>query len=774
VPLDGAGGMRRRGALAAILAIFACALAMPVVATAETFIVDSTADQPDLNPGDEICLASGAVCTLRAAIQEANSSVGESDEIEFAENVFNDQAAATILLGSSLPTIVDPVHIEGQCATEAQVIVPCVGIDGPSGGTALNVEGAEEVAIDGVAVTGAKTAIEIQNADLAKVHGSWFGVKLNGSAAGNETAIIVRGGSKKDRVGGEGPDDGNYFAYSTEDAVHIHGASEVRVQGNRFGVEPDGETPASNGKDIEVTSDTSNPAEELKAVGNTIGTRVSAAAAATPACDGGCNLISGSASAGVDLEGDGGDEAPAVRTTISGNHIGLDATGTAAIPNLQGIHVGAAAQTLIGGPKMGSANRINGGAVAVSAGPNAGDLVVRGNLIGLDTTGQATLAPPNVGIAVNSVELGDPQLEALIVDNEIGMEGGRGIVQRGLGGVISGNEVFGAETGIFTTQETQENGNLIQGNYLEALELNAILVENDFNEIRGNEIFGAGAAGVRIQGSAPFGVSGNLVGGDAPNDENVIVGAGGPAIEILDVEATLNEVARNRGSANGGRFIGLVPFAPGEAEGPNEGIQPPAFAGATEGGAGGSAEPGARVRVFGKEVADPGELDSFLGETIAGAGGEWEVVYGTPIGAGEIVAATQTSKAGGTSELSMAVTDGGSGAADGAGGGAGAAAGTDQANLRAGNPRGRSRPETKIVKAPKAVLRSRRAAFRFRSDEPGSSFQCRLDSKPFAACRSPKRYAGLRPGRHVFKVRAIDPAGNVDPSPARKRFTVLR
>lgn len=56
----------------------------------------------------------------------------------------------------------------------------------------------------------------------------------------------------------------------------------------------------------------------------------------------------------------------------------------------------------------------------------------------------------------------------------------------------------------------------------------------------------------------------------------------------------------------------------------------------------------------------------------------------------------------------------------------------------------------------------------------GSTFQCKLDRKPFKKCSSPKTYKKVKPGKHVFRVRAIDKAGNVDPTPAKRKFTVLR
>jgi hypothetical protein len=64
--------------------------------------------------------------------------------------------------------------------------------------------------------------------------------------------------------------------------------------------------------------------------------------------------------------------------------------------------------------------------------------------------------------------------------------------------------------------------------------------------------------------------------------------------------------------------------------------------------------------------------------------------------------------------------------------------------------------------------------FGFSSTEPGSTFRCKLDKRPFRGCRSPRKYRNLKPGNHNFKVVAIDPSGNVDPSPATSQFRVAR
>jgi hypothetical protein len=84
-------------------------------------------------------------------------------------------------------------------------------------------------------------------------------------------------------------------------------------------------------------------------------------------------------------------------------------------------------------------------------------------------------------------------------------------------------------------------------------------------------------------------------------------------------------------------------------------------------------------------------------------------------------------------------------------------------------------PNTTITSGPSGNTTDRTPTFRFSSSEPtGATFQCRLDSAAFSACSSPKTYSTLAFGSHTFRVHAIDAAGNVDPSPATRNFTVTR
>jgi hypothetical protein len=81
-------------------------------------------------------------------------------------------------------------------------------------------------------------------------------------------------------------------------------------------------------------------------------------------------------------------------------------------------------------------------------------------------------------------------------------------------------------------------------------------------------------------------------------------------------------------------------------------------------------------------------------------------------------------------------------------------------------------PETQIVKGPKKKTKKRKAKFEFAADEPGSTFECKLDGH-YLPCSSPFDVK-VKKGKHSFEVRATDQAGNVDPTPASQDWKVKK
>ena len=95
----------------------------------------------------------------------------------------------------------------------------------------------------------------------------------------------------------------------------------------------------------------------------------------------------------------------------------------------------------------------------------------------------------------------------------------------------------------------------------------------------------------------------------------------------------------------------------------------------------------------------------------------------------------------------------------------------DGLSLTAGTP-DTTPPDTTITSGPSGTTTSTTATFSFASTEAGSTFQCALDTAAFAGCTSPMTYSSLAPGSHTFQVKAADPAGNVDSTPASATWTI--
>lgn len=82
-------------------------------------------------------------------------------------------------------------------------------------------------------------------------------------------------------------------------------------------------------------------------------------------------------------------------------------------------------------------------------------------------------------------------------------------------------------------------------------------------------------------------------------------------------------------------------------------------------------------------------------------------------------------------------------------------------------------PQTRVSGGPadRALLAAGTVRFRYTADET-ASFVCRLDGRQVACGRGSVVLRGLRAGQHTFTVAARDAAGNVDRSPASRRFAV--
>jgi DNA-binding beta-propeller fold protein YncE len=101
----------------------------------------------------------------------------------------------------------------------------------------------------------------------------------------------------------------------------------------------------------------------------------------------------------------------------------------------------------------------------------------------------------------------------------------------------------------------------------------------------------------------------------------------------------------------------------------------------------------------------------------------------------------------------------------------------DGANVYVGSDQGAvvafrrdTEPPTTKVKGPKRTS-SHKPKLKLKSSEPGSTFLCQVDNGGAKECGA-KFKPKLGSGKNKIQVVAVDPAGNPDPTPAKKKVTV--
>jgi parallel beta-helix repeat protein len=344
-----------------------------VSAHGATFLVDDLGDGGDAAPGDTFCATADAipVCTLRAAIEEANA-FGGSDIIEFS------------LTGSINPAtnlvITSEIHIEGSTAPGYDGTTPLVEIDG-GGTTAIGLHfsaGSANSSVDALLITDFTPTAGIQAEETVTITrctiaSNGEGIAVLGSdtiITGNQILLneangVAVTGATGVRIGSTTPGEGNVISGNVEMGVMIDGGDNAVILGNMIGTDDTGAAELANEEGGILVTDSD---------GVTVGDGTAA----------GRNLISGNANAGVAV-GDGDNN------IISGNYIGVDVAGTSAIGNDTGVLVGPGTGNVISGNLI-SGNVFEGIVL------EGDDVTIRGNIIGLDVTGDVGIGNGLEGI----------------------------------------------------------------------------------------------------------------------------------------------------------------------------------------------------------------------------------------------------------------------------------------------------------------------------------------------------------------------------------------
>ncbi len=520
---------------AALPAVLTLGLACP--ASAATLTVTTTAD-------------SGAG-SLRQAILDSNTSVGVLDTIAFAIG----SGVQTITPLSALPIITDPVVIDGT-TQPGYAGTPVLEIAGAGlVVTGLEITGGGST-VRALVINGFNVGIWLKNGPGNAVEGSFVGPDPSGTQGpGNGKGIWVSN-SSGNTIGGATPAARNLISANGDIGILMDTAPLTAVAGNFIGTDVTGTLDLGN-QSVGVYMQ--NGSDDVL-IGGTAGT--------TPGgpCTGACNLISGNQGGGISI---GGSFAGNARVLVQGNFIGVDAGGTVALGNGQfGIQAGGGStDAIIGGTSPAARNVISGSAstgVRLGSGGGSGH-AVSGNYIGTDATGSAAIPNGGDGVHVTSspgMTIGGsaPGAGNLISGNTFA-----GVSLEGFftsGNLVQGNRIgtdasgtLPLSNGTYGVSITGPSDNTIgataagAGNVIAFNPLDGIYVSNaSGNAIRGNAIFSNGSLGIELVPPED----------PTPNDS----GDGDTGANQLQNFPLISSVTILAPSGSGTRFQGVLHSAP--------------------------------------------------------------------------------------------------------------------------------------------------------------------------------------------------------------------
>jgi hypothetical protein len=358
-------------------------------------------------------------------------------------------------------------------------------------------------------------AIEVNGTTATgnSILGNFIGTNAAGTAAlANAAGVLIDAGASLNTIGGTTQGARNIISGNSQDGIDITGSGTTGtvVEGDYIGTNAAGNAAIGNQNNgISITSSSAN---------NTIG-----GLTAGPGTSAG-NVISGNSIFGISLTTAGANN------LIEGNIIGLDAVGSVKLGNtFGGIHITAGLNTQIGGTNSQARNVISGNkgpGIDLSTSGTSYTIVIQGNYIGTDITGNLARGNLLTGVVIGSAP-----------------------------GTILGGTLAGA-------------GNVISGNTtgVDISNISHPVISGLFNSLVQGNIIGLNAGGTAAVANGQGIVitnSNNLIGGKSAGEGNIISGNTANGISINSSAATGNIIEGNFIGTNPGGTAALANHASG-------------------------------------------------------------------------------------------------------------------------------------------------------------------------------------------------------------------
>ena len=496
--------------------------------------------------------------SLRQAILDSNAAPG-ADVIEF--NIPG-SGPHTITPSSALPAFDFTTVVDGFTQTGASPNTLADGndasieiiLDGSvAGGTGLNI-GNSSSSVRGLSFV--NWGIGVETGFGGTIAGNFIGVMPDGSTVAANSTGIYAGNQPGILIGtdGDGLNDfgeRNVISGSVGSEIQFQGSNSMGVvAGNFIGVSADGTAVIGN----------SSIGVQLSTGANTVRIGTDGSNDAFNAAE--RNVISGHGNTAIS----GG-----TNMVIAGNYIGTDVFGTTALGNSSGI-VGSEGRIGTNADGIADALETNliSGNTAFGLLGSFNDTTIAGNLIGTDITGTLPLGNGSVGIQIggsNTTIGGTTAIERNIVSGNTGP--GIVVTNAGLGVEVLGNYIGTDVTGSIALANTEDgiritnsspliSNNIVSGNAQDGIELSgtgdgiddsAVLWlkgENDFtDEVGANDGTNVGGVtfGVGVDGGQAFEFNGSTQHIDIADDPSLTV------TNAVTVEAWINPDTLTGGSS---------------------------------------------------------------------------------------------------------------------------------------------------------------------------------------------------------------------------------
>ena len=389
------------------------------------------------------------------------------------------------------------------------------------------------------------------------VEGNYIGTDITGEIAlVNHNNALSGVGATNVTIGGTAAGAGNVIDGANYDIYISSGATGALIQGNLIGLD-------ASGTEVLFVP---NEGIQTNDPGATIGGTTAAAR----------NVIAGARVAEIIFG--------ASNTTVEGNYIGTNITGTVALGTGTGVDITGGSGSEIGGTVAGAGNviSVNAGTGVIIQGATATGNFVQGNLIGTDPTGKFAVGGQVDGLviavgATNNTIGGTNSVARNVISGNTSM----GILITGTGttgNVIEGNYVGtdmsgtlalpNVRDGIEITAGASANliggltavpgtgpGNLISGNNITSsteTDGSGVLIDGvgtTGNVVEGNLLgtndLGSGALGNYRGVVITAGASGNTVGGIVAGSRNVLSGNVAQGVWVTFAGTSLNTIDGN-------------------------------------------------------------------------------------------------------------------------------------------------------------------------------------------------------------------------------------